>query len=196
MKKVSLKPSMILALAVFVFAALITSCKKADDPNIVFTTFNKTVTGAVGSVVIDSIDLNLDTKTDFRFGVSQTLTGDSIAVVITGGAIGGVHIDSTITVTSLFQVKPLIKNETPAKYVPGVKQWDHIGLIDIKRAPDVTGLAGSGDKFIPVFVYNTLTSKFHYGWIRVNMSSDHKTFKLIDGAYNLIPDVPIKMGEE
>ncbi|MBK9329361.1 MAG: hypothetical protein IPM95_08630 [Sphingobacteriales bacterium] len=194
MKKVSIKPAMVLALAVFGFAALITSCKKADNPNIIYTSYNKTVTGTVGSIVVDSIDLNLDTKSDFRFGISQTVTGDSIAVLISGGYIGGIYIDSTLALDFMYQVKPLNKNETPANYVPGVMQWEQVGLIDIKRAPDITGLAGSGDKFIPVFVYNTLTSKFHYGWIRVNMSSDHKTFKLIDGAFNLIPDVPVKMG--
>ena len=198
MKNPAIKTITILLLLTISLISLITSCKKADNPNIIYTTFNKTLTGVPGSNAIDSIDLNLDTQTDIRFGIALTVTGDTLACQMTGGTTlsTGIYIDSTIILSSAYQIKPLNKNEVPSKYTPGVNQWATYCFVVLKRGSIITGIAGLGNKFIPVFVFNTITSKFHYGWIRINISSDHKTFKLIDGAYNLIPDVPLKMGEQ
>lgn len=196
MKNVSFKPFMLSILILLAFVSFITACKKADDPNIIFTIFNKTLTIGTGSVALDSIDLNLDTKPDFRFGIEKTGTGDTSASIMIGVPTTAFYIDSTQKISALYLIKPLNKNEVPSIYTPGRKEWNSYSYIDFKKGTEISGFAGSGDKYVPVFVNNTITGKFHYGWIRVNMSSDHNTLKIIDGAYNIIPEVPIKMGAE
>ncbi len=193
MKKVSLKPLMY-TLIMMAFVSFNSSCQKADDPNIVFTVFNKTLIAVSGSIAADSVDMNLDTKPDFRVGMEKTSTGDSSASIMVGIPATGFYIDSTQKVSSLYLIKPLNKNEAPTVYTPGVKEWSSYVYIDFKKGTELSGFAGSGDKFVPLFVNNPLTGKFHYGWIRVNISNDHNTLKIIDGAYSLIPEVPLKMG--
>ncbi len=190
MKKISLTPLMLI---IFAFFSFIVSCKKAGDPNIVYSTFNKTISGVPGSILIDSLDFNLDTHTDLRVSFNTRPASDTIAIGFIGDNVG-VYIDSTQNLGLAYLCKSLNKDEAPALFSTK-REWTLFGFLLIKRGADVMGaFSGAGDKFIPLLFINTITSKKHYGWMRINLSSDNKTFKIIDGAYNLIPDVPLKMG--
>lgn len=198
MKKIKLITTLKLAIVLLCFSASLSSCNKdgssePDDPNIVYTTFNKTLTSSIGVIVTDSLDFNLDTKTDFKILSGFTASGDTAAAYLLG-VNGGSYIDSTLNYSSVYQTVALSSGQAPMAHSTA-KQWSIIGAVALKRGSgNIWGFAGAGDKFIPLSFNNILTGKYHYGWVRVNVSSDYTTFKIIDGAYNLVPETPIKMG--
>jgi hypothetical protein len=59
----------------------------------------------------------------------------------------------------------------------------------------VNGIGGQGNKYLPVAMVKN-DSTLIYGWLQVNLSSDNKTLKIIDGAYSTLDNTPIKMGAE
>lgn len=173
------------------------SCKKnsePDDPNIVYTSFDKTLSVAAGVSKQDSLDVNLDTYKEFITYAGFTGTGDTAAAYLIGNTYSGVYIDSTQKYASLYLIKPLEKGQVPDPVVIPTKKWFNYSYVGLKQGAVVSGFAGAGDKYIPIVFRNPLTTKFHYGWVRVNYSADYATYKAIDGAYNLVPDVPIAMG--
>ncbi|HUM53195.1 MAG TPA: hypothetical protein PK431_15320 [Chitinophagales bacterium] len=179
-------------------SACFSSCKKdnnePDDPNIIYTNFNKTINVSLGVTIIDSLDFNLDTKIDFSVFVGISSTGDTAAAYLIGESAGP-YIDSTQKISFVFQTRALDKGQVPRQYSTA-KEWATLGIIGYKQGSSNMGFAGAGDKFIPLLFNNPINGKFHYGWIRINLSSDYKTYKVIDGAYNLIPETPIKMGAQ
>ncbi len=52
---------------------------------------------------------------------------------------------------------------------------------------------GAGDSYIGFKI--EIEEKYHFGWIRVNLSADFKTLEIIDGAYNNAAEAPIRAGE-
>ncbi|MBP9151749.1 MAG: hypothetical protein KBF73_05660 [Flavobacteriales bacterium] len=52
---------------------------------------------------------------------------------------------------------------------------------------------GAGDSYIGFKI--EIEEKYHFGWIRVNLSADFKTLEIIDGAYNNAEEAPIRAGE-
>lgn len=195
MKNSILKQPLFVFAAIVTVASLFTSCKKdneADDPNIVYTVFDKTVSIIPGVTSKDSLDLNLDTKTDFEIIAGKNAAGDTVAAYLIGSLSAG-YIDSTKSVSIAYQALPLSNGQKPDKFGTA-KRWKSVVIVAYKAGSTVLGFAGAGDQFVPVFVKNVSTGKFHYGWVRVNVNNDYTTYKIIDGAYNLIPETPIEMG--
>ena len=81
-----------------------------------------------------------------------------------------------------------------AEKISTQKRWTTYGYVGLKLGATITGIGNGADKYVPVIVQNPSTFKYHFGWLRVNLSSDFKTFKVIDGAYNIIAETPIAMG--
>lgn len=189
MKKIEFLSILLAAVSI-----LSVSCNKSDedDPNVIYTSFNKTVIAARPSA-IDSFDINLDTKSDFGIIAGKNAAGDTAAVYIIGIDNGGGYIDSTKNLGTIFEAVSLPKGQAPEK-LGAASKWKKGFFIAAKFNADILGYAGAGDQFIPLLLRNPITGKIHYGWVRVNVSSDYVTFKLIDGAYNVVPDVPVKMG--
>lgn len=188
MKKIEFLPILLVAVSV-----VSVSCNKTeDDPTVIYTSFNKTVISALPAT-IDSFDLNLDTKSDFGILAGRNAAGDTAAIYFIAIDNGAGYIDSTQNLGIVFGSVSLQKGEAPEKLGSAVK-WGKRFIIAAKFNTDIYGYAGTGDRYIPVLLQNPITGKFHYGWVRVNVSSDYVTFKLIDAAYNLVPDVPVKMG--
>ncbi len=196
MKNKPFRLSQFLLLAVAI-TALLSSCKKdneADDPNIVYTSFDKTLSVSTGISKQDSLDVNLDTYKEFLAYAGFSSTGDTAASYLIGNTYAGTYIDSTQKYSSLYLVKPLDKGQTPDAFIPTVKKWGEYSFVGLKQSSLVRGFAGAGDKYVPIIFRNPLTTRFHYGWIRINLSADFSTYKVLDCGYNLVPDVPIAMG--
>ncbi|MBK9328442.1 MAG: hypothetical protein IPM95_03820 [Sphingobacteriales bacterium] len=174
---------------------LFISCgKETNDENILYRTFNRTVTNTTGGFVIDSLDLNGDTYVDAAFLLFRSTSSDSAVCALIGRNSSASLVDSTQSFGSLFFSKLLERGQVPVVLDPIKKEWAK-GAFFASRISAVTlGIAGAGDKFIPVAIDNPLTTQYHYGWVRINVSADLKTIQVIDGAYNYIPDVPVEMG--
>ncbi len=176
---------------------LVSSCKKdekADDPNITHVVINKTITPTIGLSLNDSLDLNGDNINDFNLLSYQNVAGDTVITHIsTSNSL--LYIDSTKVMSISAEIKPLNENETPS-LVDGSYKWYYITYCGIKfGSASPLGIAGQGDKFIPVAIRVSLNT-FKYGWLRINVSADCKSFKVIDGAYSTLDNTPIKMGAE
>lgn len=197
MKNSILKQLVFILAALVAVSSLFTSCKKdneADDPNIVYTSFDKTLSVSAGVSKQDSLDINLDTYKEFLIYAGFTGTGDTAASYLIGNTYAGVYIDSTQKYGSTYLIKPVEKGQVPDAIVTTVKKWSGYSYVALKESAAISGFAGAGDIYVPVAFRNPITSRFHYGWIRLNLSSDFSTYKAIDCGYNLVPDVPIAMG--
>ncbi|MFN8236982.1 MAG: hypothetical protein U0T77_02340 [Chitinophagales bacterium] len=190
-----LKHTLLILSAICFLSVIFSSCTKgADDETIIYSTFNKTITGIAGSTLEDSLDFNLDSRSDIFFRLKSNTSMDSLAIFFFSYSTG-FYIDSTLHIIGpLYSCKSLGKNETP-NLLTTRKEWSSAASVVYKSGADITGdLSGKGDQFIPVLLFSPISSSKHYGWIRINISSDYKTLKIIDGAYSAIPDVAIKMG--
>lgn len=178
-----------------VITAFLGSCKKeeADDPNIAYTAFNISFSNVEGVTQTDSIDINQDGINDFTVISGFSGTGDSAAAYMIGDN-AGVYIDSTVKYGSIiYKIIPLDKGQA-AENISTQKHWAAFGYVGLKLGASIAGIGNGVDKYVPVIVQNPSTFKYHFGWLRVNLSSDFKTYKVIDGAYNIIAEIPIAMG--
>lgn len=187
--------SLLFLISILIF---ISSCKKSetspDDPNIVHTIFNKTILSSNTSTATqDSIDINLDTKYDFYIMSLHRPSGDT-AVNYMFGHDAAIYIDSTQYVGGpLYGAKSLAENQKPEK-LNTQRKWSLYSSIGSKFSSSIYGV--QGDQYIPVAVRNFSNNKYHYGWVHIHISSDFNTTKIIDAAYNVIPDEPIAMGAQ
>lgn len=184
-----------LVLATVVF---ISSCKKEnstpDNPNIIFSSINKTIVIGASTSISDSIDINKDTKADFFIlGGKSVDTDDTIACYLAGFTSGS-YIDSTKYFSFIFDTNILPSGQTPEKYGTA-RRWAESTFLAAKFGSNIFGHTNS-NVYLPTLTRNINTGKLHYGWLQYNVSSDYKTIKIIDAAYNLVPDVPIAMGAQ
>lgn len=115
---------------------------------------------------------------------------DSAACSLMSNNIGFL-VDSTFNIGAvppapgipIYLDNPLAKNQTPPAITPGRTTWAGLfTFFAFKANTTIYGFAGAGDKYIAIALINPLSHQFNYGWIRVNLSSDFKTLKVIDGA--------------
>ena len=178
-------------------AILPMACKKetkeADDPNIVHRDLNKTFTlSAITSV--DSIDVNLDGLHELLF-VGLSNASASITYLATKPDIASLFCDTT-SISSLKLTNASDAGFTPLA-IPST-QWNQFSVLDVDiSSPSLTttkGPAGKGDKYVSFVFKNGL--KPFYGWLRVNVSADHKTVLIKDLAYSVLPETLVKTGSK
>lgn len=195
MKNTFFQNTKIPAIIILLFAVFISSCKEeeVDDPNITYVSINKTVVSVIANVPAkDSIDLNGDAKNDFTMLASANATADT-AIVLLVGNVAAAYIDSTEIIGATYKAKNLFTNQQPDLFSIAKLEWSSPAYLGLRRGTEKKGYAGVGDVFIPV-LFTTISLDKHYGWIRINVSSDYRTFKVIDGAYHIQADTPVKMG--
>jgi hypothetical protein len=184
-----------IALVALIFAS---SCKKessiADDPNIIYSSINKTIAIGSSTSIKDSIDINKDTRTDFIFLAGKSAGTDDTIAFYLAGLTSGSYIDSTKKLSYIFDSETLPRDETPEKYGTALR-WAEATFLAAKIGANTFGHTNS-NVYLPILTRNVNTGKLHYGWLQYNVSSDYKTIKIIDAAYNLIPDILIKMGAQ
>ncbi|HNF48147.1 MAG TPA: hypothetical protein PLF48_02125, partial [Chitinophagales bacterium] len=181
------------ALAAVSIAVLPMACKKdkdttsTNDENIIDRTINQTLT-ATGSAsefgVEDSIDINSDGIFDFKLN-----TGGGAYY---GSTYGYGYIHSLRTNTDLLTenatfgsetVKVLKTQNSGAKINAASSAWYYYGFTGYTYTGYTSvGFAGAGDKYIGFRL--GLSDGSHYGWMKVNQSSDFRTLKVIELAYH------------
>ena len=184
------------AIIMLLLAVFISSCKveEVDDQNIEFRSINKSVTSVVAyTYARDSADLNGDGRIDIYIAAAANPTADT-ALLFLSGNHAAVYVDSTETYSAFYyKAKNLFKDQSP-DVLSAKRQWWQNTYVGLRQGSTKKGYAGVGDVFIP-FIFNKVGSPdYYYGWLRVNVSSDYRTIKLIDAAYHVLPDTPIKMG--
>ncbi|MFN8316945.1 MAG: hypothetical protein U0T32_10900 [Chitinophagales bacterium] len=191
MKITYLKSSIVvMAFAVILFS----SCKKnetatPDDPNIVFVSLNKTVTTIVGSIEIDSVDLNRDGLSEVEIAF-QNVGSDTGTIIIAKN-----YQPFDMAITGSFP-GPYAKLFTKGETQPNSDAAYNKGgaYASIRTAGYRLGILDNGDKYL-AFRFKTGT-KYNYGWMKVNINSAFTEFKLIEYAYSILPDTPIAVGAE
>ena len=75
-------------------------------------------------------------------------------------------------------------------------QWNQYSVLDVNVVSPslIKGAAGKGDKYVSFVFKNGL--KPFYGWLRVNVSADHKTVLIKDLAYSVLPETLVKTGSK
>ncbi|MFN8283519.1 MAG: hypothetical protein U0U67_09915 [Chitinophagales bacterium] len=196
MNKKSKKIAQYSALALAASAVLPMACtkdKEADDPNIVHRDINSTITSTVSTPnVVDSIDINLDGIYDVGFAVYSSASG-------TAAVIGEINNSAFLycdTTTAFGPTKFIHASgeDFTAPTIYASTKWRTIGAIDVDIPPKVGGISGQGDKFFSFAIL--IGIKPFHGWLRVNLSSDKKTFVVKDLAYSVLPNTPIKTGAQ
>lgn len=185
-------------LAASTIAILPSACKEEDinDVNIEDKTVNLTFTATGPSdeySIEDSVDINNDGLFDFE--------------VYTGGATyydtfyGGAALIGKTTDNQLLTNDLVVDGDTSAFLTPknsgdkinaASSNWLYYGYAGYTYGTDKKGIAGAGDKFIG-FKFG-LSDGPHYGWMKINLSTDYKTFKIIELAYHKTANTEIAVG--
>lgn len=173
------------------------SCKEEepDDPNITYVSINKSVTSVVAyTYAIDSVDINGDGRKDLNFAAVANPSADSAFVFLTGSA-AAIYVDSTETLNSFYyKAKNMFKDQQPDIYNTK-REWWQATYVGLRQGSTKKGYAGVGDVFIPIILTKVgEIDILYYGWVRVNVSTDYRTIKLVDAAFHINPDTPVKMG--
>ncbi len=195
MKAITFK-SLMLCIISILLSSIIISCKKekeADDPNITYRAINKTINGTstFPSGVIDSIDFDGNGKFDFIFQIAK-LNSDSMYVFYFGRN-AAFNLDTTVYVYEYLVVNEANLTSTPL-YIDGSSNYYPYGLIAAKTVSLLKGIAGKGDKIISFGFLGASSSDIHYGWMRMNLSADFNTFKIIDCGFSVAANTSIKLG--
>ncbi|MBK8353281.1 MAG: hypothetical protein IPL21_16980 [Saprospirales bacterium] len=183
------------AIALAAAAVLPMACKKetkeADDPNIIHRDLNKTLTLS-STTKIDSIDVNLDGINELVF-IGVSIGSSDITYLLANPGQGLIFCDTT-SVSSL-----KLANASDAGFTPLAlpsPQWNQYSVLDVNVVSPslIKGAAGKGDKYVSFVFKNGL--KPFYGWLRVNVSADHKTVLIKDLAYSVLPETLVKTGSK
>lgn len=184
-----------LSALIVTFAMTAISCKKKeeDDPNITYISINKTLTTNIANEYkYDTIDVFGDNRNLIVTQLIISSTGDSSNIVV-NMANGGIYTDPTQLYFVYKKLQNLFTGNTP-ELLPADK-WANNGFAAVKLGTDKRGYIGVGDVFIPViFTRYVPTIEYHYGWLRIDISSDARSIKLLDLAYDIRPDTAVKMG--
>ncbi|MEZ5053667.1 MAG: hypothetical protein R2807_02685 [Chitinophagales bacterium] len=176
----------------------LTSCKKEGSTNIIHKNINQQI--VVNSELLDTaiiLNFNDDLLDDFFARIrylgliressfslflasddsrNQVLSFEDAEYIIAKKILNNTSIDSNSTIW----------------HSNGYLYYQHrLGGSIIENYVDVVG---AGDVFIGIrFI---IDGQYHYGWLKVAVSTDFKTINIKEVAYNKIPNVAIKAGEK
>lgn len=207
-------------LLIALFAMLLFSCKKEDanDPNIIEKTINQTISNnfnLTGAVESDAnhleIDIDGDGQNDLTFETffekpNEDATNDTIinaiGIFVDERIVNGTYQsngDVLIFGTYFFDYLATLKKVSEGSSISSsLNNWDHGGFVYAKlfRNTSILTSAESGetnsDQLIP-FRFK-IGSAMHYGWIKVNLSSDFKVLNIKEVAYQKNPNTAIEAG--
>lgn len=201
------------ALAIAAAAMLPLSCKKdktddngTDDPNITVRTLNLNVSDPDPTKRLSSpadelsyIDIDNNGVNDFAAAVYYyKYDANNIDLY---SAIIDVSEDSTNKISSYLVLGdiPMARAKTTSQTIDSSTPAYYVGYTALYEKEDGTvkynfqnEFKGKGDKYVGVKF--KIGSDFHYGWMKINLSSDGKTLKIIDVAYDTRANTPITVG--
>lgn len=205
------------SLILFVSAVSMVSCKKdttAPASTVVYKSLGLTITnGAVsGSTTNQSLNLDVDNDNtdDFAVGVGTSWYGSSITDLVTiyspAGSIDSIYSSTNNRAHRQLQVQiPGIYTEplTSGTAVPlqssASKYYSDFSIIGRKFNNSGTinlegGFDNQGNQLFGFKHY--AGGKWVYGWMRINLSADMRTLKIVDLAYNTLDNAPLNAGQK
>lgn len=187
MKKAGLKAVPFLLLLVFI---VVSGCKKTtqetDDPNITYVNLNKQL-GVVpsGPPAIDSIDFNNDGLAELMM-VVQNVGADTGYVIFNQKSQGLEMVIGGIVPLPYGRILAS-GDEIPTS----AAQFYQTVYPTYKASGYRLGLL-SGEGYL-AFRFKTGT-KFQYGWMKVSLNAAFTELRVLEYAYSLQYDTPIKVG--
>lgn len=169
---------------VTIVGGLFFSCSKSDDlppDNIIFTVINKTITLSNS----DSID---GTCKKLIFEIKETNSSENTVIIKLNDELINCNGFSNILVnTTTGDALPLDEN----RRISETDNWESSNGISLDD------FAGKGEKYIGYRsgFYPSGVTNYNYGWIKIELSSDKSTLKIIDRATNYAENKYIKTGQ-
>ena len=185
---------------VLVLSMSLLACKKEepDNPNINHRTVNLEMKVSSYNAESDmSIDINDDGMLDFELELE--LDNDAAddyfyELWLDYYQTGNEYLTQEINSDEF--IKPLNKNDLISG---GSSTWYRYCnfFVDVKspgNPEEKYGFAGKGDILVGVpFMIGT---ERHYGWMKINASTDYKTIIVKEVAYEIRPNVEVRAGEK
>ncbi len=194
---------------------LSTSFKKIEDKtDIQYIFFNESIVYLANDYNEKGFDLNNDGTNDILLFVDSyinvikeneeieivfDLVNDSNPLLVASNATtinNADMLDNGITqFVKSFSLNELI-DSTSSTFTSADYENIYLAFKRIGKDPIETGqFHGKGDKYIGFgFKTSEESPGFHFAWLRVNISADCKTVKVIDAAYQKNINTPIKAG--
>jgi len=170
--------------AVVILSGLFFSCNKSEDlppDNIIFTEINKTIT-------LSNPDSILGTCKDLIFEIKETNSFENTVLIrLNDDLILCDGFNNILSNSDNGDVLTLDENQKVSEN-DNWKSADGICLDEF---------AGKGEKYIGYrsgFFPSGVTN-YNYGWIKIELSSDKKTLKIIDRATNYTENKYIQTGQ-
>lgn len=176
------------------------SCKKEepDNPNINHRVVNLEMKVSSYNAESDmSIDMNDDGMQDFEIELDLYKDAeDDLDYELWLDYYQSGNEFLTQEINSDAYAQPLNKNDLISG---GSSTWEsYCNFFELEKSPgypdDNYGFAGKGD--ILVGVRFMIGAERHYGWMKINASSDYKTVIVKEVAYEIRPNVEIRAGEK
>ena len=187
-------------LIILLFSMSLLACKKeeADNPNVNHRTVNLEMKVSSYNANSDmGIDINDDGMLDFEIELDLYKVAEDdydYELWLDYEQSGNEFL--TQEINSEEYAKPLNNNDLISG---GSSTWyRYCTFFEIEKSPgnpeEKFGFAGNGDILIGVrFMIGT---ERHYGWMKVNASSDYKTVIVKEVAYDIRPNVEVRVGEK
>lgn len=183
--------------AVFILLSIsLISCKKEEetnDPNIMEKTYNVFVTDTftvIESHAITEIDLDGNGTKDLAISADYVdEAADTTVRLFTiqspyGTGYGTLTDINTTTLGDIYLTRFIATNTNINSLIAGFSSYSIVYARGFKGATTFAtfGSADGVDKLVGVKF--KIGAADHYGWLRINMSSNGKTLTLKDGAYH------------
>lgn len=187
-----MKYSKIGVVLMILFSVLSCSKEKTeDDPTIKHTIFNQSVGYNFDNINSRSFDINDDGFDDVRISIdSRDEDPEEIEIEIedafTDYALFAFYADGGAKLAKSYAEGALIQTAGADFYS------------DIRIASNIPAkgeVQGKGDTYIGLKIKQSPVSlSYSFAWLRINISQDLKTVKIIDAGYQTTADTPIKAG--
>ena len=185
----------------FLFVMILSSCKKEknnNNSNIIVTPFNSIFNlSSDDTTVYKELDFDKDGAKDFtvimKYQYKERLGNNNYVymyaykiqneVLAHLGSVEGYFLNELTTSDSISPTSTIwIPEASAATY------WTQ-SRISINE-----GIAGKGNSIIGFRFL--IGADLHYGWLKLNVSSDYRTITIIEAAYDKRPNTSILAGEK
>lgn len=186
---------------ILLFCICFIACKKeeADNPNINHRVVNLELkVSSYNAASASKIDINDDGVHDFQLGLELNKASEDKYYYYIGLDYESDTRNEFLTqiINSDEFIKPLQNDDLISGSSSIWYYYSEVLIVDKDPGKPETkyGFSGNGDMLIGVrFLIGT---ELHYGWMKINVSSDFKTVIVKEVAYNIVPNVEIKAGEK
>lgn len=180
-------------------AAAVVATGSAADAQIVYNQVNKTLTASVANpIAVDSIDINTDGNYDIFMRVDDyTYPSYSISAgIVYGGPMNyqGHALAGSVASSYNYPFKLSNGNGIKSQQFLPADSAGSFALYYNGSSPFYSHWNGGvTDGFLGVKLQ--IGSNTHYGWVRMDVSTDARQVVIKDMAYNSTPDADINAGE-